>query len=606
MAESNETRQYSLFDETEWQKQELYIDLSDGVDLQKLDLGDLFNFLNGKGMYVPIPAPELWERGRTYYKQHIGQISDYLNASGLTQEQITCITKDYGNALLGNFNFAASINTMIHTLNKVKPYDAFVIDKYGFYRLLLLQYYNYGRITAKYLSEIKTASPKTQYNYIATFPTMEHRAAAWALRAGYMRLSDFAGVPKQKIAEFAENAYRFASLFDYGQYYHLCKMVFLATPEQLKTIRTPQALADIEAQGIKNFAEDFCTDIENGLSNAARQYVAPSAMGKTPQETEQAQEQAQEWNIKPISLSLNNTFLNIQTRGVYGVPNGEIKGGILPIKTYIEKFLTDNQIKFNVTPYQIEQAIDGVNIMALDKQGVKPVNGYYTYHTNLSEFSRYCGLIDANQTTNKELLNALRVIDFAAWLVVWRPKGPAAVRVLTITEISENGDFTVNVTTEAMKGKPNLVTQQGYEKLRAETKGQPKAHFRNQILSKAHKLEEELINECWDYQTRYDLAKERGEQELKDFLNVWRKKKSQYRKQLRGWFDEYAANGAIVYTYTETKDGKRVYKWTKGKLLKPEDVGTTTHANRKAKGTDEPITDAEIIAVEQSETTQND
>lgn len=583
--ENTDKGQYTLFDDY---NVDLVIDLGTGTppqqdNLQKVDLPELFKFLDGQGLYVPIPDAELWERGRTYYTQNIDQITDWLTASGLTPEQIQVVTMDYGNALLGNFSFSASVYTMQQTLNKVKPYEAFIMDKYGLYRLLLLQYYNFAKLTFDYLTQIKHATPKTQTNYILQFPTMSNRAAAWAIRAGYIRLSDFAGVPTQTVARFADNARRFTELFDYGQYYHLCKYAYLATPEQLKTIRPPQALAEIEAQGYTTFAEDFCKDCEQGLSKAAQQYVAPSDTGKTPQEQEQAQEQAQEWNIKaPATLSLNNTLLSIQSRGVYGVPNGEIKGGILPIKTYIEKFLTDNNITLPVTPYQIEQAIDGVNIMALDKQGVRPVNGYYTYRTNLSEFSRYCGLMDANQTTNKQLLQALQIIDLAAWLVVWRPKGPVAVRVLTITEIAANGDFTVNVTTEAMKGKPNLVTERGYQKLRAETKGQAKAHFRNQILSKGHKAEDELIKECWDYQFNLDIRKEQGEQAQQDFIKEWNHRRNSRKKTLRAWFDEYAANGAITYTYT-VKDGKGVYKWTKGELLKPEEL----------------ITDAEIIADEQ-------
>ena len=79
-----------------------------------------------------------------------------------------------------------------------------------------------------------------------------------------------------------------------------------------------------------------------------------------------------------------------------------------------------------------------------------------------------------------------------------------------------------------------------------------------------------------------EQRKEQGEQAQQDFIKEWNHRRNSRKKTLRAWFDEYAANGAITYTYT-VKDGKGVYKWTKGELLKPEEL----------------ITDAEIIADEQ-------
>lgn len=596
---ANKTKQILLFDD-EQAAQEFVAEHNRGAAIPEYsihkglsfdDMGVAFETLQNEGYYMPLPDAELWQRAGRYHAKKVDQVSNYLSASGLTDEENKIVSTDYFNALRGNYNFAAPPAIMHSVLNKTQPYKVFLIDQYGLWQMFQ-QYADYCKMVYYYKGQIRDADGQTKTKFLKDTLGRDAkiRAWAWAYMNKHIRLLDFSGVPTEKLVEFTTFARKFAELYDYCSFYHVCKYAYIATPEELDTIRSPQGLT---AENIVRQREAACENAEAAIKQAAEQYASIIDTETPQQEREQEREQAARWETKPAIYGLNQNLLSIQSRGVYGVPNGEIKGGILPIKTYIEKFLTENKVTLPVSPYQIEQAIDGVNIMALENQGVLPVNGYYTYHTNLSEFSRFCGLTDANQTTNKQLLQALQIIDFAAWLVVWRPKGPAAVRVLTITEIAENGDFTVNVTQEAMRGKPNLVTQQGYEKLRAETKGQPKAHFRNQVLSKGHKSEDELIKECWDYQLNLDvrIVPNNPEQTKKDqdeFLKEWKKRYSTRKKTLRGWFDEYAANEALVYTYYEKgtgRDKKGFYKWRKGTLLSPpKDL----------------ITDAEIVEDEQT------
>lgn len=582
---ANDYIQSSLFDDEQAKKdieQRLRENETGGKilnDLQRLD--QLSKLADTFGVYYPYPGESIIKRSSAYYHQNIGTVESFLKSSGMSAETVATVKRDYLLAMGGYYDFVASLEQISEAVDKIDPVEAFMIDKYGFFWLLYRQYRRYGKTTVYYLENIKDGDKEAKNEYLETKAKTygELKAIDWAMKKGYIRLYDFADAPRQAIGVFATMVRTFGELQDYGEFYHFAKYALLSTTEELDQIKKPNGLYQID--DYESFAKDYGEDTEQLMNETASNFAkAREAATKIAAELENARDDNHATN-KPATLSLKNKLLSIQSRGIYGVKSGEIKGGILPIKTYITKFLKREGITTPVSSYQIEQAIDGINIMAMDKPGVRPINGYYTYQTNLTEFSRYCGLVDANDTTRHQLFHALQVIDFTGWLVVWEAKGPAKVRVLTVTKISATGEFTVNVTEEAMKGRPTLVTQEGYEKLRAETKGQPKAHFRNQMLIKGHKEETELIKECWDYQTRLDLAAERGDAEKEKFQKEWKNRRSRYKAQLREWFKEYAANGAIVYKVTE-KNGKRFYEWRKGKLLTPPDDNNI-------------VTDAEIV-----------
>lgn len=587
--EQNRTeRQTSLFDnplqtiaterqpiagETELNGIGLYEALNDRKILK--EVLDIIND-NLDNAYNPIIDETFYDFGRTYYLNHIDGVQKALKSSGLTETTIQSVTEDYFHALMGNYTFATEPAQMATVTAAITPLKAYLIDNYGFYNKLLTKYFLYQKTLYDYISKVKDADLDMKRDFINLFlenktPAPMFYAVCWALERDYITLADFAGIEPETLLKFGDIVNRASEASQYFDYYHLCKYAYNVPPEKLSEIRKPKFMADYANTEAE--AEKYCSEQEEILRNTIKDYAA---LADDEGGQEEAKEKAKRWNAQPSEATMesNNVLMQLQSRGVYGSIDQKATE-ILPIKKFIEGFITDHNIKSPISPYAIEKAIDGVNVMAYDKKGVKPVNGYYTYKTNLYEFSRYCGFADAGQEDKLELFNALRVIDYTMWLVLWTPKGTKAVRVLTITEFDQSGGFTVNVTKQAMAGRPILMTDSGYQKLRKETKGQAKAHFRNQIFTKSHKSEEDLVKECFDYQSNVDMANMLDKEEgtggthLKEYLKFWSKHKSGFKKRIASWFEEYRLNGAIIYTVITTVKGEKIYQWEKAALLNP-------------------------------------
>jgi hypothetical protein len=153
------------------------------------------------------------------------------------------------------------------------------------------------------------------------------------------------------------------------------------------------------------------------------------------------------------------------------------------------------------------------------------------------------------------------------YVVVWKPKGRAAIKVITVQEIGLSGDvkgdLKIEVTAEAMKGRPTLITYGDIQKLQKAAKGAAQHHFNGQILSKSHKREDDLLNEVFGYDEKIDEAKRNNatEQDIKDIRTYIRKKKPSHKKQLLKMFEKAQADGIIVFERYENSKGETVYKW---------------------------------------------
>lgn len=626
MTTTDNNGQYTLFEYPVNDSVKLSIEQE---DLQKMDLGELFKFLAGQGVYVPFPEDKkILEKGNIYYQNNIEQVKNCLTASGLTQEIIDVVTNDYGNALLGNFTFSASVATMATTVRKIKPAAAFLVDRYGFYRLLLLQYYKFAKVTIEYLAKAKNADTDTKTKFLESVPTMNNRAIGWAIRTGYISAGDFADVPTVKFARFADNARRFSELFDYGQYYHLCKAAYLATPEQLKTIRPPKALGEIEARGFKTFAEDFYNDCERGLNIAMERFSAPLDASKTPQEQEKAREKAQEWNpieqVEKVKISKNlNAIMQRPIEAVEAIGAVEAKGArakyqtnTLPIRKHIEAFLVkpENAIYNNglITEDLLQRTVGGLDLMrsVLQFTNVKiGKNWAYIFETNLNEFSEICGMKGAYQREKLALFGCLMILKgvyvHTSFPVKKKKKNGkhyteyvddyvqvANIPYFNLINGKIVGSFTIQMTASDLGGELMPITTETYQLLRKQAKGTSERRFQAQLLGKNNKKESALVDECFGYadSLKYSATPEELQ---KNKERIWRHRAESCRI-VKEWFDKYVELGVIKsYTLTKNKAGEMVYTWERERTT--EDDPTATKAV-------DIITDAEIVDDEQDET----
>ena len=199
------------------------------------------------------------------------------------------------------------------------------------------------------------------------------------------------------------------------------------------------------------------------------------------------------------------------------------------------------------------------------------------FKTNISKFAELCGFADANDEQKRGILTALGVLD-GMYLVAWRPKGPTAVRVLSIREIGltgeAKGDLLLDVTTDAMKGRPQLIAWDDFKALRQRAKGLAENHFRYQIISKGHKEENALLNEVFGYDNKIAEAEKLGTPEdlATVRLNI-KAHKPRDRKKLQKWFEDYQRKGYIKYSKKTNLKGETVYKWETLKTVPVEPLG---------------------------------
>ena len=105
--------------------------------------------------------------------------------------------------------------------------------------------------------------------------------------------------------------------------------------------------------------------------------------------------------------------------------------------------------------------------------------------------------------------------------------------------------------------------------MKKQAKRQAQNHFRNQILSKAQKEENDLLDAVFGYQRMRDETDGSAEQ-LKGVAEYIRKKKAQHRKQIIEMFEAYQNAGWLTYTRKANDKGEIIYKWRKSKTIKTD------------------------------------
>ena len=262
----------------------------------------------------------------TYYNKNKNKVEKLLNDSGLTAGTKTAIATDYRLALAGYYDgFQAKEKQIREALEKIKPNRAFMIDRYGFWRLLLQQYLNIYE-TIVLFRKIKDSDPDTKKRLIETFPDKFLRAAAWIMKNNdIVTMVDFGGVPPEIVTNFANTTHYVSDLTDYGNFYHLCKYAYCASPEELKTIIPPNDIKNLTDEKFTKFIDDFCKDSEKGLNEAEETYTA--AM-ETPNPD------LEKWNLNGVKLSANLTTvlqkpIEVQSKFITDT---------VPIRKYIADF----------------------------------------------------------------------------------------------------------------------------------------------------------------------------------------------------------------------------------------------------------------------------
>ena len=537
-------------------------------------------------------VPEaLLSRTMEYYTRKAQQVREHLNAGAskfweLSPEMENALLEDYARALFGVFDFTATRDQMerLRALRSTRP---FLIDRYGLYYAVLGGYsdiarrlYDYERITAP-TDQYRGTNQTDELQAFINGPTYtaEGRAVSYLLRSGGFDAARFSGVTgPAEVNAFLDRCELFGAVYDYATYYGVCKYCLNATREELAAIPTPRdKFGDKTPQ---QFAEQAAATVNKRLDRVDAS-LADVFDATTAEATTEAKAQARE-QIEQAPRDLvrvSDTFAALLSRDVYGSKYGENvrnENDILPIQSFIAAYMEKHPDAVGqTTPRIIEKTIEGVNLLQR-KQRVTPVNGLFTFNTNISEFAELCGYTDAGEDQKRAILLALSVLN-GLYLAVWRPRGLAAIKMLTVREIGLTGqikgNLIIDVSTDATKGRPQLLGYSDFERLRREAKGYAENHFRYQIIAKGHKTENALLDEIFGYTNAIREATE--DHADAETLNALRrnqqKNRPRDRVRLQRMFEREAAAGFLRFKrYTNTK-GETVYSWQRTAAATPED-----------------------------------
>ena len=583
---------------------------------QLREVRELRKQLEGTGRYILLPTETLLLRSEAYYYQYVEDVTRLLVASGVTDtETVQQIVQDYCYTLMGFYDLVAlPLDKQADVINTVKPWRLYLTERYGLNLLFGIYFYNV-RTSRDYINSFKTATgdvtrttkhadgteetelfkttvEEQKRNYLntqiyriasGTVPMLagaynwirRHTVTVDGKQLPIVEPSDFSGFEPELINKFYSFIEAGAGIDYYVNYCYIAKYALHATPDELKEIEFPPIF--VEYERAQEYAERIGSQRYENLQRRASE-VERLISAETAEETEQARQEIRKEPAEPQeTVRIPETFALLGSRDVYASVDGtpQMGKGILPIQAFITDYMTRHKLTEQVTPRTVEKVIEGINLLQR-LYNVKPVNGLYTFETNISEFSGLIGFNDANQTEKMEIMRALQVLD-GLYLAVWRSEGVKAVRVFTIQEIGLTGIYagklTLQVNADVMKGRPNLISFKDFDTIRKASKGQAENHFRYQILSKGQKEENALLNEVFGYDTLLkEIAVSGGTSEeiAKAKRNI-EKHKSRDKRRVSKWFEEYRAKGWIL-SYTYTKNGKReyIYKWRRGNIPEQE------------------------------------
>lgn len=515
----------------------------------------------------------------------IGRISQYINdrltpireavAPYVTPETLETLIHDYALVFVGGYSFEATPPQMIEALKLLKPTKAFLIDRYGLFFGLLLNYAKTLEVNRTLREILKKDNPNREIDLTSFYsqsPATMILAAEWLITKGIITAKDFEGLPPETITRFLTACDVMADMARYAQLYFTSKHALSATTEELHAIPYPKQFRT--ADDAHTFAERLAKDLNDKMAEMAAK-VGAILDADTVEEMHKAQAKANE-TIKTATveaININNRLATILSRDIYSASDATA-AQIVPISKTITHLFKRGEIDA-ITAFNVEKAVEGLQMLQAFERGVEQSDGRILYDISINKFVDRAYGRDATQDEITALINALRLLN-NIYLVTWKPNGKreavAAVH-LAKYEMNEKGNPTGNMRItldpKLTKGKPNFIMLADYNEMKKRAKRQAQNHFRNQISSKAQKEENALLDAVFGYQRMRDETDGSAE-ELKGVAEFIRKHKSKHRKQIIEMFEAYQTAGWLTYTRKENDKGEIIYKWRKSKTIKTD------------------------------------
>lgn len=543
-------------------------------------LTHLRDFYKELGGYLLIPTAELLEQAMNYFNTHIDEIRETLAKYGVSGGTIDAVTQDYGGVMCAQYKFRATLTQMVELLKKVKPYRAYLADKYVLYYGVMMHYAKSVELAARFNDgfRVESATADTKSAFMnGKYSSTDAMCLLSLKNRGFFNVHDFEGIERDEVINWLDNLETFAHLGQYSVYYALATLVLGASTEQLQAIQVPELLHTLP--NADTYADIYTENVRAKLGTMADK-VAETYEAETIQEQTDAKREVEDWESKTNTenVRISNTMLSIMSRPVRS-SDSEKARYTAPLTMRIQEYAAKRNIK-GVSPYRINQVFECLNYML--RFGTPTNDGYIKINTTLSQFADECIGWDTNQAEKDEISAALGVLD-GLFIVVPRPRKVEAIRLVVMKKITKTDagvtELEIDVSALAAKGATQVIGAEEYRDIKKNCQSLSQSRFNSIIRLKNHQQESTLLDDVFGYSDEIETARMNKETEaqIKKRQENHRRHLARDKKKLEDMFKSAYKNGNIHgYIKRQTGTGKYnvpifVYEWQR---LKGSDTST--------------------------------
>lgn len=570
----------------------LFADIYQESERQTEAAADPLRFADDHGIYRPNFTQSLHDRATAYHNNNRAAVEKLLKDAGITDQEAARILTDYHAAAYGLTLYTATPETMTKALNNLSPRKCYLTDKYLFYDMIFRGYADRLNELRRYL-ETLAAKDKDKIFYLYPLPPIPGAdAVSWGIIYGFIDVATFSRLAdspewEKHRRERAKSCLAFQEkeglLTEYGKEHleGIIKGVGIVTPGSAFdsfrndfVYRTREAGDSVRYYKFYYFAEKALLSTPLELSTITRPDVLEHQIpGEMYREygaellRSFATWDEKEGNIlgevdeRPQLSILSRPLANIGAGGLLGF---QLKDTPRPGKSILQ-LLRHKKETGEVAPKDFamcEKVINGVNLMYNAGAFTFDNNGkLFSTYTSYRELAKNCGYVPENMSgeDREQLAKAALFLHNIQFI---KDNNNCPPILFVEREDIDKKSLQIILPTEYVTGKNRLfVTPRQVEALRLAGTG-AQQRFYNMILTRGHKLEDDILAMIYNFDAELIEAQETGgPAAVKKKKNNWSRNKSKKRDQLAKWFEEARARGVILYYKRTTGKEGPAYVW---------------------------------------------
>lgn len=545
------------------EQMKLFADIYQESERQTEAAADPLSFADDYGIYRPIFDKSLKDRATAYHNNNRAAVERLLNEAGFTDQEAARILTDYHAAAYGLTLYTATPETMAKALRELSPRKCYLTDKYLFYDMIFRGYADRLFELRRYLETLAaTDNDKIAYLYpLPPIPSAD--AVSWGIIYDFINVSAFYDLANSEgwvlhneettrlfgfSQDFEVFKYDFIDItreagdaFRYYHFFYFAEKALLATTLELSTITRPDVLEhQIPGELYREYGADLLKSFAEWDEREAKSL--------------------EEKDTRPIVNVISKPLANIGAGGLTGFQH---KDAATPGKNMLQ-LLRLTKDRGGIAPKDFamcERVINGINIMYGESK-FKDGPAYQLAYLSYNEFYRGCGYVpDKMSMENKRQLTAAA---FLLHNIQFLKDGEKYLPILFVEkEIDGVAKLEIQIPNEYVNKENRLLATQRQMKALRSAKVGAHTRFHNMILTRGHKMEDDILTMIYNYDAELDEAMATGGvAAVKKMRNSWSKNKSKKRALLEQWFEEAKQNG-VIKSYKKTGKNGPVYEWKK-------------------------------------------